>query len=164
MEDLITAIIIIAGVAINIYRAFKKRQTESEPDSNETMSWEEFLTEAENSPQLREVIASDPELQAGLQQAKLQQQLQDEKLRQVQLEHDSEMLEMQKRYAQMAEQAQIANQSSMAEETSVIYTRPTDSVPPESGHNPTDWAELIRSNRTEAVIISEILAPPVALR
>ena len=75
MEDLITIIIVVIGVAIKIFSAIKKRSPEPEPDDTPDMSWEEFLDEVENSPELREAVESDPELQQGYEAAKRQQQI-----------------------------------------------------------------------------------------
>ena len=162
MEDLIAIIIIVIGVAIKIFRAIKKRSPEPETDDSPGMSWEEFLDEVENSPELREAVESDPELQQGYEAAKRQRQMQAEALRKAQAERDAALLEQQRVIARMAAQAQAANQSSTAEETSEIYAHKAPEE--ESSNDPADWAELIRSNRTEAVVISEILAPPAALR
>ena len=162
MEDLITIIIVVIGVAIKIFSAIKKRSPEPETDDSPGMSWEEFLDEVENSPELREAVESDPELQQGYEAAKRQRQMQAEALRKAQAERDAALLEQQRVIARMAAQAQAANQSSTAEETSEIYAHKAQEE--ESANDPADWAELIRSNRTEAVVISEILAPPAALR
>ena len=66
--------------------------------------------------------------------------------------------------AEMAAKAQAANQSSLSEEKSAIYAENCDDDTAENAPDPGSWAELIRNNRTEAVVISEILAPPAALR
>jgi len=46
---------------------------------------------------------------------------------------------------------------------SVIYQTPIEEAETPD-NDASDWAELIRNNRTEAVVINEILAPPAALR
>ena len=162
MEDLITIIIVVIGVAIKIIGSLKKRDPEPE-SSSETMTWDEFIEAADKDPELQEMINSDPDLQAGLEQAKQQKAAHEAALRQAQIERDAALLAQQRAIEEMAEKAQAANQSSMAGECSEIYTNI-----PDDGGNEDDsagnWAELIRSNRTEAVVISEILAPPAALR
>lgn len=162
MEDLITIVIIVIGVAIKIFGAIKKRSPEPEPDDTPDMSWEEFLDEVENNPELREAVESDPELLQGYEAAKRQRQMQAEALQKAQAEKDAALLEQQRVIAEMAVKAQAANQSSIAEETSEIYAQKAPEE--ENSNDPADWAELIRNNRTEAVVISEILAPPAALR
>lgn len=164
MEDLITIVIIVIGVAIKIFGAIKKRAPASESSDTPPVSWEEFLDEVESNPELREAVESDPELQQGYEAARLQQQRQAEAIARAQAERDAALLEQQRIIAEMAAKAQACNQSSMAEESSVIYQQEAEKAESDSGNNPADWAELIRNNRTEAVVISEILAPPAALR
>ena len=166
MEDLITIIIIVIGVAIKIFGAIKKRAPAPESSDTPPVTWEEFLDEVENNPELREAVESDPELQQGYEAARLQQQRQAEALQKAQAEKDAALLEQQRVIAEMAARAQAANLSSMAEESSIIYTQNGEGSDSrnEENNDPADWAELIRSNRTEAVVISEILAQPAALR
>ncbi len=165
MEDLITIIIIVVGVAIKIFSSVKKRDPESEREETPpTSSWDEFLEEVDKSPEMQEAIDSDPELQYALEQARLQKAAHEAALRQAQAERDAALLEQQRLIAEMAAKAQACNQSSMAEESSVIYQQEAENAESDSESNPADWAELIRNNRTEAVVISEILAPPAALR
>ena len=162
MEDLITIVIVVVAVAIKLFGMFKKNAPEPEADDSPVMSWDEFLDEVENNPELREAVESDPELQQGYEAAKLQQQMQAEELRKAQAERDAALLEQQRAIAEMAVKAQAANQSSIAEETSEIYAQKAPEE--ENSNDPGDWAELIRCNRNEAIVISEILAPPAALR
>ena len=165
MEDLITIIIIVVGVAIKIFSSVKKRDPESEREETPPpSSWDEFLEEVDKSPEMQEAIDSDPELQYALEQARLQKAAHEAALRQAQAERDAALLEQQRLIAEMAAKAQARNQSSMAEESSVIYQQEAENAESDSENNPADWAELIRNNRTEAVVISEILAPPAALR
>ena len=165
MEDLITIIIIVVGVAIKIFSSVKKRDPESEREETPPpSSWDEFLEEVDKSPEMQEAIDSDPELQYALEQARLQKAAHEAALRQAQAERDAALLEQQRLIAEMAEKAQACNQSSMAAESSAIYRQEAESTETDSENNPADWAELIRNNRTEAVVISEILAPPAALR
>ena len=153
MEDLITIVIVVAAVAIKLFGMFKKNAPEPEADDSPVMSWDEFLDEVENNPELREAVESDPELQQGYEAAKLQQQMQAEELRKAQAERDAALLEQQRAIAEIL---------SIAEETSEIYAQKAPEE--ENSNDPGDWAELIRNNRTEAIVISEILAPPAALR
>ena len=74
MEDLITIIIVVIGVAIKIIGSLKKRDPEPE-SSSETMTWDEFIEAADKDPELQEMINSDPDLQAGLEQANSRKQL-----------------------------------------------------------------------------------------
>ena len=162
MEDLITIVIVVAAVAIKLFGMFKKNTPEVEDDSA-SPSWDEFLDEVENSDELKEMVQSDPELQHAYQAAQAQRDAQAQALSAAQAERDAALLEQQRVIAEMAAKAQAANRYSMAEESSEIYA---ESAADESGseNNPGDWAELIRNNRTEAIVISEILAPPAALR
>ena len=165
MEDLITIVIIIAGVLIKIFSSVKKR--DPEPEREETpppSSWDEFLEEVDKSPEMQEAIDSDPELQYALEQARQQQAAHEAALRQAQAERDAALLENQRVIAEMAAKAQAANQSSLSEENSAIYAENCDDDTAENAPDPGSWAELIRNNRTEALVISEILAPPAALR
>ena len=62
-------------------------------------------------------------------------------------------------YQAAAEYAESAVSCSCAEKVS------SQEEPEDSGdHEKIDWASVIRNNRTEAVILSEILAPPPSLR
>ena len=162
MEDIITIIIIIAGIAIKIFSSVKKRDSESETETQ--LSWDEFLEKADSDPELREMIDSDPELQYAHEQAKLQKAASENAILQAQAERDAALLENQRMIAEMAAKAQAVNQSSMAEESSAIYAQNNESDDDENQPDPGSWAELIRNNRTEALVISEILAPPAALR
>lgn len=164
MEDIITIIIIIAGIAIKIFSSVKKRDPESEPETETQLSWDEFLEKADSDPELREMIDSDPELQYAYEQAKLQKAASENAILQAQAERDAALLENQRMIAEMAAKAQAINQSSMAEESSAIYAQNNESDDDESQPDPGSWAELIRNNSTEALVISEILAPPAALR
>lgn len=164
MEDIITIIIIIAGIAIKIFSSVKKRDPESEPETETQLSWDEFLEKADSDPELREMIDSDPELQYAYEQAKLQKAASENAILQAQAERDAALLKNQRMIAEMAAKAQAVNQSSMAEESSAIYTQNNESDDDENQPDPGSWAELIRNNRTEALVISEILAPPAALR
>ena len=162
MEDLITIVIILIGVGIKIFSVFKKNKPEAESEES-LPSFDEFLDEVENSEELREAVESDPELQRAYQAAMAQREAHTQALRAAQAERDAALLEQQRMIAEMAARAETVNQNSMAEESSEIYAR-TDSVESDNENNPGDWAELIRNNRTEAIVISEILAPPAALR
>ena len=164
MEDLITIVIIVIGVAIKLFGAWKKHQPEQEADDASEMSWDEFLEEVDKNPELREVVSSDPDLQKGYQEAKLQQQMHAEQLKADQAEKDAALLEQQRILAEMALKAQAANELSAAGEISAIYTQIDSENNSESENSSAEWADLIRNNRTEAVVISEILAKPIALR
>ena len=147
MDDLIAVIIIVIGIAAKIYSNFKKSAPEPERESSLPENWEQYFdlpTEPDrksNSGWAEEEAAQS----AG------------------QYEADAEMLESQRRYAEMAEQAAAMNQASCEDEESVIYQTPIEEAETPD-NDASDWAELIRNNRTEAVVISEILAPPAALR
>ena len=162
MEDIITILIIVAGVAFKLFGMFKKDRPEVESESS-VPGWDEFFDEVDNSEELRDVVQSDPELQRAYQAAQAQKEAQQRALQAAQAERDAALLEQQRAIAEMARQAQAANQSSMADESSEIYAQAADE-PLEEESNPGDWAELIRCNRNEAIVISEILAPPAALR
>ena len=162
MEDIITIAIILIGVGIKIYGAFKKNKPEVE-ESDNAPSWDEFLDEVENSDELQEAVESDPELQRAYQAAQARREAQKQALLAAQAERDAALLEQQRMIAEMAARAAAANQANTAEDSSEIYAQ-SDTDSPTEESNPGDWAELIRNNRTEAVVISEILAPPAALR
>lgn len=162
MEDLITIVIILIGVGIKIFSTFKKNKPEVESE-DAVPGWDEFLDEVENSDELREAVESDPELQRAYQAAQAQREAHQKALSAAQAERDAALLEQQRMLAEMAAKAQAANQSSMAGECSEIYAQSSDEQQDDES-NPGDWAELIRNNRTEAIVISEILAPPAALR
>ena len=166
MEDIIPVIIVIAGIVIKLFSSLKKRDPEPEYGSTPPSSWDEFLDEVDKSPEMQEAIESDPELQYALEQARQQKAAHEAAIRQAQAERDAALLENQRVIAEMAARAQAANQSSMAEEDSVIYAQDND-VDVDAGKNapdPGSWAEFIRNNRTGALVISEILSPPAALR
>ena len=162
MEDLITIAIVLIGVGLKIYSSFKKNKPEVE-ESDNAPDWDDFLDDIENSDELREAVDSDPELQRAYQAAQARREAQQQALQAAQAERDAAMLEQQRMIAEMAARAEAANQANMTEDGSEIYAQSNTDSPAEES-NPGDWAELIRNNRTEAVVISEILAPPAALR
>lgn len=167
MEDLVPIIIVLIGVIIKIVTALKKNKPEPDAEDGETFSWEEFVESAEKDPEIREMIDSDAELRMAVEQAKQQKIAQENAIRQAQAqaEQDAALLEQQRILAEMAARAQASNQLSMANEISAVYVHCEESSEPSEDDEPTvDWAGLIRSNRTEAVVINEILAPPAALR
>ena len=153
MEDLITILIIVIGVGVKIYSALKKNKPVEE-DKNNAPSWDEFLDSVEKTPELREYVENDPELKYALNEAEKSRRAQQQALAQAQA--DAAMLEAQQRYAEMAEAAARQNQE---RGEYVMAENPEE----ESGET-MDWAALIRCNAAEAVVISEILAKPPALR
>ena len=155
MEDLITILIIVIGVGMKIYSALKKNKPVEE-DKNNAPSWDEFLDSVEKTPELREYVENDPELKYALNEAEKSRRAQQQALAQAQAERDAAMLEAQQRYAEMAEAAARQNQE---RGDYVMAENPEE----ESGET-MDWAALIRCNAAEAVVISEILAKPPALR
>ena len=164
MEDIVPVIIVIAGIVIKLFSSQKKRDPEPEYGSTPPSSWDEFLEEVDKSPEMQEAVESDPELQYALEQARLQKAAHEAAIRQAQAERDAALLENQRVIAEMAARAQAANQSSMAEEDSVIYAQDNDDDAGKNAPDSGSWAEFIRNNRTGALVISEILSPPAALR
>ncbi len=155
MEDLITILIIVIGVGVKIYSALKKNKLVEE-DKNNAPSWDEFLDSVEKTPELREYVENDPELKYALNEAEKSRRAQQQALAQAQAERDAAMLEAQQRYAEMAEAAARQNQ----ERGDYVMAENPEEEPGET----MDWAALIRCNAAEAVVISEILAKPPALR
>lgn len=155
MEDLITILIIVIGVGVKIYSALKKNKPVEE-DKNNAPSWDEFLDSVEKTPELREYVENDPELKYALNEAEKSRRAQQQALAQAQAERDAAMLEAQQRYAEMAEAAARQNQ----ERGDYVMAENPEEEPGET----MDWAALIRCNAAEAVVISEILAKPPALR
>ena len=156
MEDLITILIVVIGVGVKIYSALKKNKPVEE-DKNNAPSWDEFLDSVEKTPELREYVENAPELKYTLNEAEKSRRAQQQALAQAQAERDAAILESQQRYAEMAEAAARQNQE---RGEYVMAENPDDEEPRES----MDWAALIRCNAAEAVVISEILAKPPALR
>ena len=156
MEDLITILIVVIGVGAKIYSFLKKNRPEPESESN-APSWDEFLESVEKTPELREYVDSDPELKSAFEEAERSRRAQQQALVKAQAERDAAILESQQRYAEMAEAAARQNQE---RGEYVMAENPDDEEPRES----MDWAALIRCNAAEAVVISEILAKPPALR
>ena len=155
MEDLITILLIVIGVGAKIYSTLKKNRPEPEYESN-APSWDEFLESVEKTPELREYVDNDPELKSAFDEAQSARRAQQQALAQAQAERDAAILESQQRYAEMAEVAARQNQ---ARGESVMEDNPE-----EEARESMDWAALIRCNAAEAVVISEILAKPPALR
>lgn len=148
MDDIIAIIIILIGFGIKIIGSMRKGAQERERSS--TGDWQEWNEFPVDPPEEVYVPPADGYTQT---------------VAQLQAQKDAALLEAQRRYEAMAEQAMAVNQASRADETSEIYNTVSDPETENSGPgDAADWAELIRNNRTEAVIIAEILAKPAALR
>lgn len=161
MEDLITIIIVIAAVIFKL-RGVIKRDPAAPPA--EKVDPKELLQElfgdgstVEDTPVPE---AAAPRMRKTAAPAQVHPAAES-----AAAARDAALLEAQKRYAAMAEQAEARNRSSLAEERSAIYQTAgeVNDVENEPGKS-VDWAEFIRNNPTGALIASEILAPPAALR
>ena len=155
MEDLITILIIVIGVALKIHGALKKnRPAEDAPVDKET--WQELFGDGST---VETVFAPEPE--------KTTLETADSRAAAVEnAQREAEMLDAQRRYMEMAKAAEERNRASVAGESSAIYqsaeSASLDSA--ESSPEPVDWAEFIRNNPAGSVIAGEILARPAALR
>ena len=155
MEEIITILIVVIGIGIKLFGALKKNT--SETDADPTDAWKVLLEGlsgkepgSENTP---ESPAPRKTYSTGtVQDVRVYRQSQ----------RDADLLAEQQRYAAMAAAA-AAKKRAAADDICACMQEEND-APENENYDPGDWAELTRGNRVEAVIMSEILSKPAALR
>ncbi len=167
MDDIIAIIVIVAGLVIKVISSLRKQGPGSaEPPENDS-SWrslEDILgqEEAREYEEARQAAMARAQQEASAQQQYARQEA--ERIRR-QAELDAGLLEQQRQLAALAAQAEELNRQNAAE--SMQFTAAPlmneDADCNEDDEN-SSWAALIRNNPSEALILSEILSPPAALR
>ncbi len=154
MEDLITILIIVIGVALKIHGALKKnRPAEDAPVDKET--WQELFGDGSTVEPFAPVQEKAPVETVESRAAAAER-----------AQREAAMLDAQRRYMEMAKAAEERNRASVAGESSLIYQSAATSEEDDAEKSPevTDWADFIRNNPAGSVIAGEILARPAALR
>ena len=159
MEELFAIVVVVIGVIVKLVEAYNKRRSADPagkvPEFDEPENWQEvFGFPLEEVPKVKPIFPAGkmPDTSTSVNNT---------------FENNAwnqRILEEQQRYAELAAQAEKANKASIAGESSVIYTSEDNGCECHNSVKASDWAELIRNNRREALIMSEILSPPSALR
>ena len=160
MEELFAIVVVVIGVIVKLVEARNKRRaadTVNEAQGvDEPENWQEvFGFPLEQPPKFERV--SVPVVKPIMPDT-------DENGDSGNADWANHILEEQRRYAELAARAEKVNKASIAGESSSIYNSEVSDCDCGNSYIASDWAELIRNNRREALVMSEILSPPIALR
>ena len=155
LKSIIWLVILVIGIIVKIAESAKERKQQggnfqaprSSNGDEPILTWEEVFARSRSSERVPTVeVKKTPVPQAKAYSVSSE---------------EAEILAQQQQYQQWAEQLENSSQTTAFEnQVSESTSAPEES----SAAEECDYAAMIRLNRTEAVVLSEILAPPVAMR
>ena len=155
LKSIIWLVILVIGIIVKIAESAKKlkpqdgnfQKKQNSSGDEPILTWEEVFARSRSSEEVPTVkVKKVPVPQAKAYSVSSE---------------DAEILAQQQQYQQWAEQLENRSQTTAAEnQVSESTSAPEES----SAAEECDYAAMIRLNRTEAIVLSEILAPPVAMR
>lgn len=158
-KNIFWLVVVGIGIVIKLFEHFTSRNNNSSdtsfsspPAQDREITWEELFANARRNNCQQEYSTAEPPAP--------------EAYAYTEVSGDVRILAEQQQYQMLAEQAAACNRSSVANESSAIYRVESETVQEQDTEDPAniDWVSIIRNNRTEAVILSEILSPPPSLR